>query len=64
MLPSAAPHLPSVSRIAEFLIALSKITLSMLAEPTLFSLTPTDGVAIGKVGMAHFGIQSSLHRLI
>ena len=61
VLPSAAPHLPSGSRIVEFVSALSKITVSMLAEPTLLSLTPTADVAIGEVGMAHFGIQSSLH---
>ena len=47
--------LPSVSRIVEVLI-LSKITLSLLAEPTLNSLTPTNGAAIGKIGMVHFGI--------
>ena len=64
VLPSAAPHLPSGSRIVEFVSALPKITVSMLAEPTLCSLMLTADFAIGEVGTAHFGIQSSLHRHI
>ena len=63
VLLSAASHLPSGSKIVECKCTV-KIIVSMLAELTLCSLMLTADFAIGEVGTAHFGIQSSLHRHI